>query len=143
MVRARSAGVTGRSAGLSPRASLRADHLAALHAAAGQQHAEDPRPVVAAAGVFSFGVRPNSPMTITSVSPRAGRGRPGRRAAPDSARSSIGHLADRAADVALRAVAVDSSSCVSQPLSVTVTNGQPASTSRRASRQLWPTRCRP
>ena len=50
IVAARSAGVTGLSAGLSPTRSLDADDLPAANAAAGQRHAEYSRPVVAAAG---------------------------------------------------------------------------------------------
>ena len=47
----------------------RADHLARAHAAAGQQGARHRRPVVAAAvALLIFGVRPNSPHTITDTS---------------------------------------------------------------------------
>ncbi len=90
------------------------------------------------ASLFMRGVRPNSPITTTSV---------------DSYRPLFDQVLDQGAEGAVegRDQLLAPSSVLSwgavpwwsQGTQFTVTNGVPASTSRRAIRRVWPKVCRP
>ena len=77
------------------------------------------------------GVRPNSPQTRTQHALGRGRGRAGPRPGSPAPRRAAGAAGGSPEDLGV----------VVPAASTTVTNVTPASTSRRASRQPWPTRC--
>ena len=84
---------------------------------------------------LTLGVRPKSLRTTTRV---------------ESSMAPVGEVLEQARDGPVEPGQAGESSatvklfwCVSQPPSVTVTNRTPASISRRASRQPWPSEFRP
>ena len=147
IVRPRSAGVSGRSAGCSPRGVAGADDTALparrrRRAGPSSSAFQWSRPALS----LIFGVRPNSPTATTSVSssrPRSSQVvEQGRQRLVEHPGVAVLHDLEVAVVHVPAAVAgvLAGSTC---ELQLTCTKRTPASTSRRAIRQHWPKRCGP